>query len=80
MSAVVVSLADLRARRAGVVDNRTETQQLLAEARTEAYRQGRIDGMYDGMRAAMESMRVEGVPMLDDRRTLKAVPMGGRAS
>lgn len=80
MSAVVISIDDLRARRAGVVDTRTEYERLLAEARAEARAEVRAEAFYDGMRAAMESMRVEGVTMLDDRRTLKAVPQGGRAS
>ena len=80
MSAEVISLRDLRARRAGVIDDRTELQRLLDEARAEGYRQGAGEGFMQGMQAAMESMRVDVPPMLDDRRTLKGVPLCGQAS
>lgn len=80
MSAEVIDLCDLRARRAGVVDDRTELDRLLAEARAEGRREGRAEGFYDGMRVALESMHVPAPPLLDDRRALKSVRVDGRAS
>jgi hypothetical protein len=80
VSAEVIRLHDVRARRAGVIDDRTELERLIAEARTEGRREGRAEGFYDGMRAAMESMHVTPPTMLDDRRALKSVRVGGRAS
>ena len=78
MSAIVVKFADLQAARASRVDNRTETERLIAQARADAIAEFAPKAFYDGMRAAMESMCAPVPAMLQPRR-LAAVQMGGCA-
>ena len=79
MTATVISIFDLRDARNGRVDNRTELQRLLDEARAEARAEGRAEGLYLGMRLDLESRGVEMPTVLPVRR-LAAVQMGGWAS
>jgi hypothetical protein len=79
VTAPVISIFDLRDARNGRVDNRTEMERRIDEAFANGRRQGRIEGLYDGMRIDLESRGVEMPTTLQPRR-LAAVQMGGWAS
>jgi hypothetical protein len=75
VTASVIRIEDLRRARNRVpAPVESELQVLLAQARHE----GRIEGLYDGMRVDLELRGIE-VPTMLPARRLALVPLGGCA-